>query len=155
MQALAGCTDYVELLEEVPSLSNCTRDVLADFVAHSAIKAHCDAGKVLCGLEQDHNLYVLTSGSAALHVGPDIVVHLEPGDYFGQESGRHHKLGGTVVAVTDVEAIIVGPQDIAQLEYASCRDRHPSRIGWKLERSTPTQRRRRTHRRNVMVTLGV
>jgi CRP-like cAMP-binding protein len=154
MQASAECIEDVERLEKVPSLSNCTHEVLSDFVAHSVIKAHCDAGKVLCGLEQDHNLYVITSGSAVLHVGPDISVQLEPGDYFGQESGRHHKLCGTVVAATDVEVLIIGSQDIAQLEYASSRDRHPSRIGWKLERTTSTQRRRRNHRRSVMITMG-
>ncbi len=154
MQAVAECVDYIEFLESVPSLSNCTRKVLEDFVAHGAIKAQCDAGKVICGLAQDHNLYVLTAGSAALHVGQDIVVGLEPGDYFGQESGRHHKLGGTVVAVSDVEVLIIGSQDIAQLESASCRDRHPSGIGWTLERSTATQRRRRNHRRAVMTRLA-
>ena len=148
MQALAGCTDYVELLEEVPALSNCTKAVLADFVAHSAIKAHCDAGKVLCGLEQDHNLYVLTSGSAALHVGPDIVVHLEPGDYFGQQAHRHHRMAGTVLALTDVEVLVVGPQDLARLELASSASRHPSRMELPAELAALSVRHRRVFRRN-------
>jgi CRP-like cAMP-binding protein len=155
MHTVAECVDTVELLEGIPSFERCTEDVLQDFVRHSAITARCEAGKVLCGLLQDHNLYVLLHGTAELHVGPDVVITLKPGDYVGRDADRLHKMAGTVVAVTDVEALVVGPQDLAQLEYASCRDRHPSKVGWRLERSTPTQHRRRAHRRSVMVNLGV
>ena len=148
MHSLAECVEITDFLEEVPALSTCTRDVLVDFVAHNAVLAHCDAGKVLCGLQQDHNLYVLTSGTAALHVGPDVTIRLEPGDYVGQ---GQHTLAGTVVALSDVEVAVIGPQDVAHLQQASSRDRHPSRIGWQLERTTPVQRRRRAHRRTVLI----
>ena len=63
-------------------------------------------------------------------------------------------MAGTVVAVTDVEALVIGPQDLAQLEFASSRDRHPSQIGWQLERSSWTHRRRRHLRRTVMARLA-
>jgi hypothetical protein len=154
MHTVADRVDFAAFLEGIPSLSKCTRDVLEEFVAHGAIKAHCEAGKVLCGLQEDRNLYVLTAGTASLHVGPDVVITLEPGDYVGGGNARH-KLAGTVVANSDVEALVLGAQDLAQLESASSRDRHPSRIGWQFERSSWTQRRRRHQRRSVLTNLGV
>jgi CRP-like cAMP-binding protein len=150
MHTVADRVDYIELLEGIPALSMCTADVLDKFLTHSALRAHCAAGEVVCGLHEDRNLYVLTSGKATLHVGDDVEISLEPGDYFGQDSAHHHKLAGTVVASTDVEVLVIGPQDLAQLEVASSRDRHPSLIGWRLERSTVIQRRRRTRRRAVL-----
>lgn len=146
----AECVNYVGYLEGIPSFSLCTTEVLEKFLAFDAMRAHCDAGEVLCGLEQDHNLYVLTSGTAELHVSPDITITLVPGDYFGQEPERHHHMAGTVVARTAVEVLVIGPQDVAQLELASSASRHPSRAEWPLERSTPTARRRRTLRRALM-----
>jgi CRP-like cAMP-binding protein len=150
MHTVAERVEYADLLEGIPALAGCTRDVLEKFVSEAAMKAHCVAGEVLCGLHEDHNLYVLTSGTAALHVGQDVVISLEVGDYFGQESARHHKIAGTVLALTDVEVLIIGPQDLAQLELASSRDRHPSRTPWTLQRSTATLVRRRRRRHLVM-----
>jgi CRP-like cAMP-binding protein len=147
----ADSVNYVGFLEGVPSFSLCTTEVLEKFLAYDAMRAHCEPGEVLCGLQQDHNLYVLTSGTAELHVTPDITITLTPGDYFGQEPERHHRMAGTVVAKTAVEVLVIGPQEIAQLELASSASRHPSRAEWPLERSTLTQRRRRTLRRALLV----
>jgi CRP-like cAMP-binding protein len=152
MHKVAERVEYAELLEGIPSLARCSRSILEKFVAYDVLRAHCAAGEVLCGLQGDHNLYVLTSGHATLHVGNDVVIALEPGDYFGQES---HKMAGTVIADTDVEVLVIGPQDLAQLELTSSASRHPSRLEWPMQRSTVTQRRRRLLRRNVLTHHGV
>jgi CRP-like cAMP-binding protein len=107
--------DYVELLEGLPAFSACTAEDLEAFVAHDVMWVRCGAGEVLCGLAQDHNLYVLVSGLAELRVGPDLSIDLEPGDYFGQHAQRNHGMAGTVVAVTDIEVMVVGPQDLGRL----------------------------------------
>ncbi len=107
--------DYVELLEGLPPFSSCAPEALEAFVRHDAIRARCVAGEVVCGLAQDHNLYVLVSGSAVLRVNPDVSIDLEPGDYFGQQTHRTHRVAGTVIAVTDVEVLVVGPQDLNRL----------------------------------------
>jgi CRP-like cAMP-binding protein len=107
--------DYVELLEGLPPFSACTRDDLEVFVAHDVMRARFGAGEVLCGLGLDHNLYVLASGAAELRVGPDLSVELEPGDYLGQQAQRSHRMSGTVVALTDVEVMVIGPQDLGRL----------------------------------------
>ncbi len=101
--------DIIGLLEGLPPFATCTTEVLESFVAHDAMRAHCAPGEVLCGLQQDHNLYVLIAGEAVLRVGPDVTINLEPGDYFGQQAHRHHRIAGTVVAVSDVEVLVVGP----------------------------------------------
>ena len=105
----------VELLEGLPPFSACAREDLEVFVAHDVMRMRCGAGEVLCGLAEDHNLYVLVSGSAELRVGPDLSIDLEPGDYFGRYARRYHGMAGTVVAVTDVEVLVIGPQDLGRL----------------------------------------
>jgi hypothetical protein len=107
--------DYVELLEGLPPFTACTEDDLEIFVAHDVMRVRCGPGEVLCGLDQAHNLYVLASGSAEMRVGPDVSIDLEPGDYFGQHAQRHHGMAGTVVAVTDIEVMVIGPQDLGRL----------------------------------------
>ena len=107
--------DYVELLEGLPAFSACTSEDLEAFVAHDVMWVRCGAGEVLCGLAQDHNLYVLVSGLAELRVGADVSIDLEPGDYFGRYARRYHGMAGTVVAVTDVEVLVIGPQDLGRL----------------------------------------
>lgn len=120
--------DIIGLIEDLPPFSICTAEVLASYLAHDAMRAHCGPGEVLSGLEQDHNLYVLISGEAVLHVGPDVSITLEPGDYFGRQLHRQHRLTGTVIASTDVEVLVVGPQDLLRLELESSASRHPSRF---------------------------
>jgi len=107
--------DYVEMLEGLPPFTACTTEDLELFVAHDVMRLRFGAGEVLCGLAQDHNLYVLVSGLAELRVGPDLSIDLEPGDYFGRHARRHHGMAGTVVAVTDVEVMVIGPQDLGRL----------------------------------------
>jgi CRP-like cAMP-binding protein len=104
-----------ELLEELPPFSSCARQDLEDFVAHDVLRMRCGAAEVLCGLAEDDNLYVLVSGLAELRVGPDLSIELEPGDYFGRQTQRNHRMAGTVVAVTDVEVLMIGPQDLGRL----------------------------------------
>jgi CRP-like cAMP-binding protein len=139
--------DIVGLLEGLPPFSTCTTQVLETFVAHDAMRAHCGPGEVLCGLQEDHNLYVLISGEAVLRVGPDVTISLEAGDYFGQQAHRHHRIAGTVVAVSDVEVLVVGPQDLARLELASSESRHPSRLELPAERGAHATRHLRVFRR--------
>jgi CRP-like cAMP-binding protein len=105
----------VEMLEALPPFSTCARDDIEVFVAHDVMRMRRGAGEVLCGLAEDHNLYVLVSGSAELRVGPDLSIDLEPGDYFGRYARRYHGMAGTVVAVTDVEVLVIGPQDLGRL----------------------------------------
>ncbi len=143
--------DIIELLEDLPPFSKCTTGALDSFVAHDAMRAHCSPGEVLCGLAQDHNLYVLLSGEAVLRVGSDVTIRLEPGDYFGEQAHRHHHIGGTVVAVTDVDVLVAGPQDLARLELASSASRHPSRFEAPAELTSLSgggARYRRLFRRN-------
>lgn len=125
---LAERVDIIGLIEDLPPFRTCTTEVLESYLAHDAMCAHCDAGVVLCGLEQDHNLYVLISGEAVLHVGPDVRITLEPGDYFGQQLHRHHRMSGTVIASTEVEVLVVGHQDLYRMELESSASRHPSRF---------------------------
>jgi CRP-like cAMP-binding protein len=139
--------DIIGMLEGLPPFSMCTTEALATFVAHDAMRAHCGPGEVLCGLAQDHNLYVLISGEAVLRVGPDVTISLEPGDYFGEQAHRPHRIAGTVVAVTDVEVLVLGPQDLARLELASSAERHPSRFEPSPELAALGGRPRRIFRR--------
>jgi CRP-like cAMP-binding protein len=125
---LAERVDIIGLIENLPPFRSCTTEVLESYLAHDAMRAHCGPGEVLCGLEQDHNLYVIVSGEAVLHVGPDVSITLTPGDYIGQQLHRQNRLSGNVIASTDVEVLVVGPQDLLRLELESGASRHPSRF---------------------------
>ena len=124
---LAERVDIIGLIEDLPPFRSCTTEVLESYLAHDAMRAHCGPGEVLCGLAQDHNLYVIISGEAVLHVGPDVSITLAPGDYIGQQLHRRNRLSGSVIASTDVEVLVVGPQDLLRLELESSASRHPSR----------------------------
>ena len=125
---LAERVDIIELIQDLPPFRNCTTEVLESYLAHDAMRAHCGPGEVLCGLEQDHNLYVIISGEAVLHVSQDVRITLTPGDYIGQQLHRRGRLGGSVIARTEVEVLVVGPQDLLRLELESGASRHPSRF---------------------------
>jgi CRP-like cAMP-binding protein len=125
---LAERVDIIGLIEDLPPFRTCTTEVLESYLAHDSMRAHCAAGEVLCGLEQDHNLYVIISGEAVLHVGPDVSITLTAGDYIGQQLHRQVRLTGSVIASTDVEVLVVGPQDLLRLELESSASRHPSRF---------------------------
>jgi CRP-like cAMP-binding protein len=106
--------------------------VLEEFVARGIAKVHCAAGKTLTSqAHEDRTLFVLAAGSALLHAGDDIAIALEPGDYFGDGLAGRHQPISSVVAVSDIEVLVISPQDVAWLEQASCRDRHPSRTDWR------------------------
>ena len=125
---LAERVDIIALIEDLPPFRNCTTEVLGSYLAHDAMRARCGPGEVLCGLEQDHNLYVIISGEAVLQVGTDVSVTLTPGDYIGQQLHRQGRLSGSVIASTDVEVLVVGPKDLLRLELESSASRHPSRL---------------------------
>jgi CRP-like cAMP-binding protein len=125
---LAERVDIIGLIEDLPPFRTCTTEVLESYLAHDAMRAHCGPGEVLCGLEQDHNLYVIVSGEAVLHVGPDVSITLTPGDYIGQQLHRRNRLSGSVIASTEAEVLVVGPQDLLRLELESSASRHPSRF---------------------------
>ena len=82
---LAERVDIIGLIEDLPPFQICTTEVLESYLAHDAMRAHCSPGEVLSGLEKDHNLYVIVSGEAVLHVGSDVTIRLTAGDYFGQQ----------------------------------------------------------------------
>jgi hypothetical protein len=49
--------------------------------------------------------------------------------------------------------LVISPQEVAWLQQASSRDRHPSGIEWRVELPSTTRRKsRRNHRRNILVT---
>lgn len=125
---LAERVDIIGLIEDLPPFRTCTTEVLESYLAHDAMRAHCGPGEVLCGLAQDHNLYVIISGEAELHVGPDVSITLSAGDYIGQQLHRRNRLAGSVIATSDVEVLVVGPQDLLRLELESSASRHPSRF---------------------------
>jgi CRP-like cAMP-binding protein len=125
---LAERVDIIGLIEDLPPFRSCTTEVLESYLAHDAMRAHCSPGEVLCGLEKDHNLYVIVSGEAVLHVGPDVSITLTAGDYIGQQLHRQNRLAGSVTASTEVEVLVVGSQDLLRLELESSASRHPSRF---------------------------
>jgi CRP-like cAMP-binding protein len=139
---------YTEILETIPAFERCTADVLEAFVAQCAVKAVCTAGRTVTPQTHlDQNLYVLISGSALLDAGDGVVVELESGDFFGASPTNHHELIASVIAVTDVELLIINAQEIERLEQVSSRDRHPSGIAWQLEApATVRHFTRRLHR---------
>ena len=148
VNSVANDKHYAEFLGNIPAFSNCAMEVLEEFVDYGAFKVHHAAGKTLCSQTQcDQNLYVLVSGSATLDAGDGVHVSLQPGDYFGRNPLRYHELIASVTADVDVEVLVIRPQEVLQLEKASSRHRHPSKIEWRTEFSTPpSQLPRRRHR---------
>ncbi len=153
---LTNRKSYADFLEVIPALSNCARSVLEDFVTHGVVKVYCSAGHTFSGdLRQDNNLYVLVAGSAALKADHEVTVDLEPGDYFGRTTARGHQLDCSVVAVDDIEVLVIDPLAVSRLSLESSRARHPSRMEWPKELATTARRNsRRTHRRLVLVAKG-
>jgi CRP-like cAMP-binding protein len=134
MHTLADREHYADFLQDIPAFASCTRNVLNEFVTHGVVKVRCGAGMTLSPhTDEDLNLYILAEGSALLSVGGDAFVTLEPGDYFGRTPSRRHHLTASVVALSEIAVLVINPADIASLERASCRDRHPSKIDWRSE----------------------
>jgi CRP-like cAMP-binding protein len=123
VHTLAEGKNLTELLETIPAFSSCGRDTLQDFVDHDVVKVHCPAGKKLNPLTaEEQNLYVLASGSALLTDGNDVVVELEPGDYFGRSPGRQHHIVASVIALSDVEILVINPREVARLQQPTLED---------------------------------
>jgi hypothetical protein len=151
VQTMKERLDYVELLEGIPVFSSCTPSVLREFAAYGVDTVHCAAGQTLTYHARDHNLYVLASGSAILHAGDDVIVDVEPGDYFGTNPTHYDWLNVYVVAVTDLEVLVISPQEVSWLQQASSRHRDASGIEWRIELSTTTRRTSRRHRRRTIL----
>jgi CRP-like cAMP-binding protein len=150
VRSLAGSKDYVEMLEDIPAFSSCSRKVLEAFVALGVIQVECPAGETLSAEEfHDQNLCVLTAGSVLLSADDGVVVSLEPGDYFGRTPVRHSRLTTSAVATSDVEILLISPQELTMLREASCRDRHPSQVEWRLEQPDPVRRVARGNSRSA------
>jgi CRP-like cAMP-binding protein len=150
--------DYVSFLEVIPAFASCTRNVLKDFVTHDVIKVRCKSGETFSSQTSPDNttLYVLVAGTATLSTDDDLAITLEPGDYFGPTSGRHHMPASSVVAVSDIELLAINPHEATRLQQASSRDRHPSKIAWRMELPTTARRiSRRNHRRSVLAHQGM
>ena len=123
MTIAADRKDYTSFLEGLPAFSSCTRSELEEFATHGVVKLHCMAGEELSSSsDQEQNLYVLATGSALLHAGDGVAVALQPGDYFGKTSRCHH-LTPSVVAVSNVEMLIVNAREAARLGQATRADR--------------------------------
>jgi hypothetical protein len=152
VQTMKERQDYAELLKGIPVFSSCTPSVLREFAAYGVDTVHCAAGQTLSHQAPDHNLYLLASGSAILHAGDDVIVDVEPGDYFGTNPTHYHWLNVHVVAVTDLEVLVISPQEVSWLRQASSRDRHPSGIEWRIGLPTTTRRTsRRSRRRAILI----
>jgi hypothetical protein len=156
VHTLVGSKDYSDFLEVIPAFSTCTRNVLDEFVAHGVVKMQCAVGETLSPQTHlDQNLYVLVAGSASLTVGDDVVIALEPGDYFGGKPDRCQQFPTSVVATSDVEFLVFDPREVTGLAQASSRACHPSRIDWYTElRSTTRRATRRNHRQAVLMSQG-
>jgi CRP-like cAMP-binding protein len=147
MHSLVGCQDYADFIAAIPAFSSCPRDALEAFVTHDVVRVHCAAGKRLNPLtDQEQNLYVLASGSAQLNADDDVVVTLEPGDFFGKSPARQHHLVARVVAVSDAQILVIKPHEVARLLRTSSGDKKPSAA---TRPPSPTEDRRpqRTARR--------
>jgi hypothetical protein len=137
---MADTKTYAEILRDVPTFSSCAPDVLDHFVSRRAFAMHVGAGReILSRTDSTRNLFVLVAGSARLDAGDSVHVALEPGDYFGGDSEHHHhKLTASVVAVDDVEVLIVSPEEIVRLQQAGSRRHHPSNVDWSPEVAVPS-----------------
>jgi len=148
MRTLADGKNHADILEGIPVLSSCTRRVLENFADLGVVEVDFAAGETLAPQSlQNENLCVLMTGSALLSAGDGVVISLEPGDYFGRSPSRHYQLVTSAVAVTDVTILVISPEEVAMLQEASCRDRHPSNIDWDLELPAATRRTPRRSRR--------
>lgn len=152
MHAVADCKSYTELLGSVPAFSSCTTEVLEEFVSHSAATVELAAGETLWDdARGDQSLYVVVAGSAVLDAGDNISISLESGDYFGGPSGTRFGISGSVVAVDDMEVLVVQPEELLALTRASSRSRHPSNIEWRSEIPAPSTRSARKRRRHTVL----
>ena len=138
MQTVADTISFADILGDIPHFSGCSRDVLSEFVSGGAFILHAGPGTELRPQnDASRNLYVLVTGSAVLDTDDDVHVTLEPGDYFGGQSGHLHTVNASVVAVEDVEVLVIGPEDLRRLQHASSRRHHPSNAEWIPEPATP------------------
>ena len=152
MSTVADTRTYAEILGDIPAFSSCAADALDQFVTDSVFTMHTAAGREICSrTDTSRNLFVVVAGSAFLDAGDDVRVALLPGDYFGGDSGhRHHKFAASVVAEEDAEVLVISPQDVARLQHAPSRRRHPSNADWVPETVAPSLRLVRP-RRSVAV----
>jgi CRP-like cAMP-binding protein len=142
VNSVADTKTYAEILRDIPAFSRCAPDVLDHFVTESVFTMHAGAGREISSwTDSSRNLYVLVAGSASLHAGDNVRVSLEPGDYFGGDSASHrHELATSVVAEEDVEVLVISPEQVARLQQAGSRRRHPSNADWSPEVAVPSLR---------------
>jgi putative NADH-flavin reductase len=140
VRSIADTKSYADILGEIPALSNCTREVLDEFVATTDCTVHAAVGaEPRSPAHSDHSLYVLVGGSASLQTDDDVRVLLQPGDYFGGAAARRHEnVISSVVAHEDAEFIVIGPAQVLQLRHASTRRSHPSNMDWVPEPLSPS-----------------
>jgi CRP-like cAMP-binding protein len=153
MNTVADTRTYAEILRDIPAFSRCAPDVLDHFVTESVFTMHTAAGReIRSRTDTSRNLYVVVAGSAFLDAGDDVRVALEPGDYFGGDSGHHHhKLTASVVAEEDAEVLVISPEEVARLQHAASRRRHPSNVDWIPETAVPSLRLVRSRRRPAVL----
>ena len=143
MNSVADTKTYAEILRDIPAFSRCAPDVLDHFVTESVFTMHAGAGREISSwTDSSRNLYVLVAGSASLDAGDNVRVSLEPGDYFGGDSG--------VATVTSSPPpwwprrmsrfSSSAPNRSARLQQAGSRRRHPSNADWSPEVAVPSLR---------------
>jgi CRP-like cAMP-binding protein len=151
MNTVADTRTYAEILQDIPAFSSCTPDALDHFVTERVFAMHTASGREICSrTNMSHNLYVVVAGSALLDAG-DVRVALEPGDYFGGDSGHHDTLAASVVAEEDTEVLVISPEELARLQRAASRRHHPSNAEWIPETTPPGLRLVRSRRRMAVL----
>jgi CRP-like cAMP-binding protein len=140
MHSVAGRNQYADLLELIPAFSTADRQVLEDYVTHSAVTIRCSAGKTLSAeSDRDRNLYVVVSGTAELRAEGGVRLDLVSGDFFGGDR-RHPSNVIDVVAVSDVEVLVIDPLHITHLTAE-----HGRRVSRTVEAEWNAPRRHRRH----------
>jgi CRP-like cAMP-binding protein len=139
VNAVAESKTYADFVGDIPAFSDCAREVLEEFVTHTAHRVLVADGETVCAQAQcDENLYVVVAGVASLEAGDGVRVALTAGDFFGWNPGRYHGPSVRVIAEEDVEVLVIQPQDVLRLEVIASRHRHPSKIDWRVD-ATATQ----------------
>ncbi|HVB91263.1 MAG TPA: hypothetical protein VND70_04100 [Acidimicrobiales bacterium] len=154
VHTLADRSTYADFLLDIPGFTNCSRVALEEFVTRDVVRVRCAAGKKLSPLtDRDQNLYVLVTGSALLRARDGVAVKLEPGDYFGRSPGRHDHVGITAVALSDIELLVIRPQEVARIGQPMASDRHALRPERQSARPMGAQRTS-SHRGHRSVALA-
>jgi CRP-like cAMP-binding protein len=136
---------YAEILGSVPAFQGYSTSSIEQFVAEHASEVTCPAGGLLAqSANGERRLIVVDAGSAVMWFDDDVCTVLHAGDYFGGTGTLQHAgPPATAIAITDVHAIVIGPQALAMLPSKA----HPSRTPVLESLQSTAKSAARTHRR--------